>query len=103
MARISKGVLRDCADGGKKLKVYQGKGCPRCRSTGLFGRTGIFEVLEITDKIRKLILERPSSKDIEKAAAADGMLTLRDLAIKKLARGATSFPEVIRVTSQEEF
>jgi general secretion pathway protein E len=89
-------------EAGKKLKVNQGKGCPRCRSTGLLGRTGIFEVLEITDKIRKLILERPSSKDIEKAAVADGMLTLRDLAVKKLARGITSFSEVVRVTSQEE-
>jgi len=85
-----------------RLKVYQGRGCPKCRSTGLWGRTGIFEVLEVTEKIRKLIIQRKSSKEIEKEAISDGMLTLRELAIKKLAKGITSFSEVIRVTNQEE-
>ena len=87
----------------KNLKVYQGTGCSLCRSTGLYGRTGIFEVFEVSDTIRKLIIQKAHARELEKAAVADGMFTLRDLATKKLARGATSYSEVIRVTSQEEF
>jgi len=94
--------LRFAPDESRKLKVYSGRGCALCRNTGLYGRTGIFEVLEINDKIRKIITQKEPAREIEKAAAADGMLTLRDLAVKKLARGVTSLQEVIRVTSQEE-
>lgn len=86
-----------------ELKVFNGRGCTLCRGTGLYGRTGIFEILEINDKIRKLIVQKAPAREIEKAAVADGMMTLRDLAVKKLARGITSFSEVLRVTGQEEF
>ncbi|MFH1437571.1 MAG: ATPase, T2SS/T4P/T4SS family [Pseudomonadota bacterium] len=86
----------------KSLKVYQGTGCSLCRSTGLYGRTGIFEVLEVSDTVRKLVIQKAPARELEKAGVADGMFTLRDLAIKKLARGGTSYSEVIRVTSQEE-
>ncbi len=82
------------------LMVAHGEGCVKCRSTGLLQRTGVFEVLEVDDKIRKLIVNKTSSKDIAKQARHDGMLTLRDCAIRKLARGTTSFEEVLRVTSE---
>jgi general secretion pathway protein E len=82
------------------LMVAFGEGCVKCRSTGLLGRTGIFEVLEIDDKIRKLIVGKSSAKDILKQARHDGLLTLRESAIKKLARGTTSFEEVLRVTTE---
>jgi general secretion pathway protein E len=82
------------------LMVAFGEGCVKCRSTGLLGRTGIFEVLEIDDKIRKLIVGKTSAKDILKQARHDGLLTLRESAIKKLARGTTSFEEVLRVTTE---
>ncbi len=94
--------LRLAPDEKRKLKVFRGKGCTLCRGTGLYGRTGIFEVLEVNEKLRKLIIQKSSSKEIEKAAVADGMLSLRDLAVKKLGRGVTSFAEVLRVTSQED-
>jgi general secretion pathway protein E len=83
------------------LMVAIGEGCVACRSTGLLGRTGVFETLEIDDKIRKLIVARASAKDITKQARHDGLLTLREAAIKKLARGVTSFEEVLRVTAEE--
>jgi general secretion pathway protein E len=83
-----------------ELMVAFGEGCVQCRSTGLLGRTGVFEVLEIDDKIRKLVIAKASAKDITKQARHDGLLTLREAAIKKLARGQTSFEEVLRVTAE---
>jgi general secretion pathway protein E len=81
-----------------ELMVAAGEGCVKCRSTGLVGRTGIFEVLPVDDKIRKLIVQKTSAKEILKQARNDGMMTLRESAIKKLAKGQTSFDEVLRVT-----
>ncbi len=80
------------------LMVAVGEGCVKCRSTGLFGRSGVFEVLEVNDKIRKLIHTRASSKEIAKQARQDGMLTLREAAIRKMAKGITTFDEVLRMT-----
>jgi general secretion pathway protein E len=83
-----------------QLMVAFGEGCVQCRSTGLLGRTGVFEVLEVDDKIRKLVVSKSSAKEILKQARHDGLLTLREAAIKKLARGQTSFEEVLRVTTE---
>jgi len=80
------------------LQVAFGEGCVKCRSTGLVGRTGVFELLSVDDKIRKLIVAKSSSKDILKQARNDGMMTLRESALRKLAKGQTSFEEVLRVT-----
>ena len=83
-----------------QLMVAFGEGCVQCRGTGLLGRTGVFEVLEVDDKIRKLAIGKASAKEITKQARHDGLLTLREAAIKKLAKGQTSFEEVIRVTAE---
>jgi general secretion pathway protein E len=82
------------------LMVALGEGCVQCRSTGLYGRTGVFEVLEVDDKIRKLIVAKSGSKEIVKQARHDGLVTLREAAIRKLAKGLTSFEEVLRVTTE---
>jgi general secretion pathway protein E len=82
-----------------ELMVALGEGCVQCRSTGLFGRTGVFEVLEVDDKIRKLIAGKSGAADILKQARHDGLMTLREGAIKKLAKGVTTFEEVLRVTA----
>jgi general secretion pathway protein E len=81
-----------------ELLVAMGEGCVKCRSTGLVGRTGVFEVLNVDDKIRKLITAKASAKDIFKQARNDGLMTLREAAIKKMAKAQTSFDEVLRVT-----
>ena len=83
-----------------QLMVAFGEGCVQCRSTGLLGRTGVFEVLEIDDKLRKLLIGKASAKEITKQARHDGLLTLREAAVKKLAKGQTSFEEVLRVTTE---
>ncbi len=81
-----------------ELMVAFGEGCVQCRSTGLLGRTGLFEALEVDDKIRKLIAGQSGSAEILTQARRDGLLTLREAAVKKLAKGLTSFEEVLRVT-----
>ena len=85
---------------GKPLTVRYGEGCPKCRGTGYRGRTGIYELMEITPKIGKLIASRAASKDIKSDAVSDGMMTLRECAIKKMAQGLTTYEEVVRVTSE---
>lgn len=89
-------------DGERTLKVRQGEGCVRCRGTGLYGRSAIFEILKVTDAIRSLINERADSPEIMRAARADGTMTLRESAVQKLAAGVTSFDEVVRVTVDED-
>jgi general secretion pathway protein E len=84
----------------RPLMVQEGAGCVTCRHTGLFGRTAIVEVMPITDTIRLLVNAKADAKDIQRAARADGMATLREAAVRKLAQGITSFTEVVRVTSE---
>ncbi len=81
-----------------QLPVYYGKGCVSCRHTGLRGRTGVFELLPVTERIRRLIQDGASSAEIVRAARQDGLKTLRESAIKRLAQGHTTFEEVLRVT-----
>jgi general secretion pathway protein E len=85
-------------DDKRRLPVQYGEGCPACRGTGYFGRSALYEVMPISDKIVRLINERADSKEIIKVARLDGMMTLREAAIKKLAQGVTTFEEVLRVT-----
>jgi general secretion pathway protein E len=84
----------------KKLPIYFGEGCPACRGTGYFGRTAVYEVMPVSHKIIRLINERADTKEIMKVARLDGMLTLRETAIKKLAQGVTTFEEIVRVTTE---
>ncbi|MBW1809744.1 MAG: Flp pilus assembly complex ATPase component TadA [Deltaproteobacteria bacterium] len=83
----------------KKLPIYFGEGCPACRGTGYFGRVALYEMLPINDKIIRLINNKADTKEIMKVARLDGMMTLREVAIKKLAQGVTTFEEVVRVTT----
>jgi general secretion pathway protein E len=82
----------------KEYKVWEGKGCDACRGTGYKGRTGIFEVLELTDQLKAKITDRADMEAIYAIAKADGMVTLRELAIQKLMEGETTFNEIVAVT-----
>jgi general secretion pathway protein E len=86
----------------RTLEVRRGEGCVKCRGTGLYGRSAIFEILRVTDAVRALINERADAAEILRAAKADGTVTLRESAVKKLAQGITSFDEIIRVTVDED-
>ncbi len=87
----------------EKLEPYRfkrGKGCLHCRQTGYIGRTGIFEVVPMSEKIRRLISGQASSLDIYKLAREEGMRTLREAAVEKVFRGITTVTEMVRVTGK---
>lgn len=86
---------------GKEIRVYKGQGCKNCHFTGYAGRVGIFEVLEVTKEIRKLITERRDSDVIASQAVAEGMMTMLDDGLIKVAKGITSMEEILRVTKVE--
>ncbi len=86
------------ADEAKSLKTYKGKGCATCNNTGYKGRIGLYEVLEITDEIRELILIGASALELRKKAVDDGMITLRESGLYKIRAGVTTIEEVVRET-----
>jgi general secretion pathway protein E len=92
------GMLNLQAPPGKRIIVKEGAGCIRCRNTGYFGRSGIFEILPIDNAIRDLIDRSEDFLKIKDMAIKRGMRTLRQSALRKLAEGATTFEEVVRVT-----
>jgi type IV pilus assembly protein PilB len=77
--------------------VYKKKGCQRCNKTGYMGRIGIFSIMLVTAKIRKMILEKSGSDEVELVARNEGMRTLIEVAAEKVAEGITSFEEMYRV------
>ncbi|MEK7061259.1 MAG: GspE/PulE family protein [Patescibacteria group bacterium] len=85
---------------GKDVKFYKGTGDPECGNSGYFGRVGIYEVMPVTEKMSKLILERASSNDIEKLAKDEGMITLKQDGYLKVLEGMTSIEEVLRVAQE---
>ena len=78
------------------------EGCEECRGTGFRGRTGIYEILAITDHIRPLIVQRASSVAIKQEALKHGMRTLRDDGWDKVLKGVTTIEEVVRVSEDDE-
>jgi type II secretory ATPase GspE/PulE/Tfp pilus assembly ATPase PilB-like protein len=86
-----------------KLQAYRfkrGKGCLHCRETGYSGRIGIFEVLAMSEKIRRLVSTEAGSGEIFKAAREEGLRTLKEAAIEKVFRGVTTLTEMVRVTGK---
>ncbi len=81
--------------------VKYGEGCAQCRGTGYQGRTGIFEIMEMSDTIKAIIREKGDADLIRKAGVADGMTMLRQAAVLKMLNGETTFDEVIRVTGEK--
>jgi len=80
------------------IRLKRGNGCIKCRGTGYLGRVGIFEVLSVTEQIKDIIAQGGSADMIRQAACNEGMVTLRENAVKKMLDGETTYQEVIRVT-----
>jgi type II secretory ATPase GspE/PulE/Tfp pilus assembly ATPase PilB-like protein len=80
------------------LEAYEPVGCGRCGNSGYKGRTGLYEVMPITDEIRDLTVERTAAEEIRKIAVAQGMRPLRSDGFEKVKNGITSIAEVARVT-----
>jgi type IV pilus assembly protein PilB len=95
---IAKSVKKFSSD--KVHKVARGKGCPKCANTGYRGRVGIFELLPMTDTVAHMTLERTTANKIEAKAIEEGMLTLVQDGYLRVAEGATTIEEVMRVAKQ---
>jgi type IV pilus assembly protein PilB len=81
--------------------IYYGKGCPVCRNSGFRGRSGIFEILEIRQDIRKMIYDNANQQLIREKAIANGMIPLRDAGIARVLDGTTALSEVKRATVED--
>ncbi len=83
----------------KKATIRKGEGCDKCNDSGFSGRMGLYEVMVITPEMSKLILDRKSSEELRVQARKDGMHTLREDGILKIARGITSIDEILKETA----
>jgi general secretion pathway protein E len=86
---------------GGDIEIFRARGCEECSSTGYRGRTGIYELLLITDKVRAMLLRKEDSNSIKRGALEEGMLTLRDDGARKVLMGTTTLEEVMRVTQED--
>ena len=84
----------------KEIKLSKGKKCSTCNNTGYLGRVGIYEVLAVTEKMGRLILERAPAIDIEKQALEEGMVTMKQDGYLKVIEGVTTIEEVLRVAQE---
>ena len=94
---VPKSIIENNIKNGK-LILSRGKGCDACAQTGYKGRMGIHEILEVNDVLRGLIIEKAHVSKLKAEGRRNGMLTLRESAVRKLFTGATTVEEVIRVT-----
>ncbi len=83
----------------KNIVFYKGRGCDKCGGTGYKGRIGVYEVMKVTETISDMITTAKTTAEIREQAKKEGMLTLRESAIRKLLLGLTTVEEVVRVTA----
>jgi type IV pilus assembly protein PilB len=83
-----------------RVRFPRGRGCPLCQGTGYLGRTGIFEVLEIKEPIKKLIMDKAPASQIRTEAQKLGMQTMVEDGLKKMERGVTTLEEVVRAVRE---
>ena len=84
----------------KEINLLKGKGCQTCDSTGYKGRLGIYELLTVTENIKEMILKEASNSEILAQARKEGLITLFEDGLKKIAEGKTTFEELCRVTME---
>ncbi len=86
----------------RQYSFYYGKGCPRCNNSGYKGRTGLYEIMDITDDIRDMITSDASVDDMRNMARSQGMTTLREAGLKLIFDGNTTIDEVVKETVMED-
>jgi type IV pilus assembly protein PilB len=94
--------LRMDPDKYQGAKFFKGKGCVRCRNTGSYGRTALFELMEMKLPLRKVIFEGKNEDDVRLEAVRNGMVTLRDAGIRKALAGIVSAEEILKKTVNED-
>jgi type IV pilus assembly protein PilB len=85
-------------DEARSLKIYKGRGCDNCMNTGYRGRVGLYEVMEINDELRELIIIGASAIELRRKAIETGMITLRESGLCKIREGITTIEEVVKET-----
>jgi type IV pilus assembly protein PilB len=80
------------------IPLYEGAGCFECGGTGFRGRSAIHELLDLTDRIREMILDKRPTSEIKRAAKEEGMTFLRESAVEKMRSGITTLREINKVT-----
>ncbi len=106
--RLVRVICKDCRAAGetvdtpdrRRVQAYRGAGCESCRGIGYRGRLGIFELMELSDEIRQLVMENRDSAVLTAAARRNGMSNLREDGWEKIERGVTTVEEVVRVTQE---
>jgi general secretion pathway protein E/type IV pilus assembly protein PilB len=84
------------------FRFYRGAGCDNCRQTGYQGRIAIYEICVVTEGLRRLIIQKAPGSELKQRAIQDGMLTLRQDGMRRVAQGKTTIEEVVRVTQNDE-
>ena len=82
----------------KTVVPNKGKGCDKCNHSGYKGRVGLYEVMDVTEDLRELILVGASSLELRRKAVDEGMITLRGSGLRKVKEGVTTIDEVVRET-----
>jgi len=82
----------------KSVKLFKGRGCDRCSNTGYKGRVGLYEVMEVGEEVRELILSGASAIELRTKAIETGMISLRGSGLQKIREGVTTIEEVVRET-----
>ena len=80
-----------------KTPIYRAKGCNKCDFTGYKGRIGVFEIMQITKEIKKLVAQGAHDLDIEESAVRNGMITLNNACLQHIINGVTTIDEFVRV------
>jgi type IV pilus assembly protein PilB len=80
------------------FQPFKGRGCDRCGGSGYKGRVGLFEVMEVSERLRELIVTNAPTTELRKVAMLEGMLTLRQSGLQKVREGQTTLEEVVRET-----
>src|SRR5258708_1080395 len=100
LKNISVTMIKKYFENKEDIRLYKGKGCKICHFTGYQGRIGIFEVLQVSETIRKLIAEKNTADVISKKAIEEGMTTMFEDALGKIAKGMTHIEEELKVTKE---
>ena len=85
-------------DEATSVKIYKGRGCSNCNNTGYRGRVGLFEVMEVSEEVRELILSGASAMELKRKSMEEGMIDLRRSGLEKIKQGMTTVEEVVRET-----
>ena len=90
--------IRDRAE---EVKIWEPGGCKLCNNTGYFGRTGVFEIMEVSENMRRMIAEDAPTEDLIAEAKRTGMKTLRENGIRYVLDGTTSIAEMLKASYEE--